>query len=119
MQFLGGGGIKMGLILLTVLLLNPIVFAIGPILFAFLAGFYFAGEWTSIIIAQCRVRNCCAIIVLAIPLFILLLAIAEALLLSLAALASVLLLCIVSPLLMLFIIYFTGRLTYLNCKRLK
>ena len=119
MQFLGGGGAKMGLLLFTVFILNPIVFAIGPVLFAFLAGFYFAGEWTSLIIAQCRVRNCCLIILLAIPLFILLLAIAEALLLSLAALASVLLLCIVSPLLMLFIIYFSGRLIYLNCKRLK
>ena len=48
MQFLGGGGLKMGLILFSIFILNPIVFAIGPILFAFLAGFYLAGEWTSL-----------------------------------------------------------------------
>ena len=110
---------KMGLILFSVFILNPIVFAIGPILFAFLGGFYLAGEWTSLCISQCRLRNCCVIVLVAIPLFIILLALAEALLLALAAIATVLLVCIVSPLLMLYIIYFSGRLIYLNSKRLK
>ena len=117
LQFVGDGGLKIGLILFAAFVLNPLVFALGPVLFAFLFGFYIAAILTS----QClgRIRNCCCQVLLGIPLFLILLVIAEALLLSLAVIVTVLLLAIASPLLMLYIIYFSARLTYLNCKRLK
>ena len=120
MQFIGGGGGRLALMLLAVFIFNPIVFALGPPLMGFLAGFYFAWEWTarSLSCSHCC-DKCWVSCILAPFLFILYLALAQAIFLSLGALTAVLLVGFVSVPLMLYVIFFGGRIIYLNCRRLK
>ena len=116
MQFIGGGGGRLALLLLAVFLFNPIVFAIGPPVVGFLAAFYFAWEWTYRLLRGCKCWVSC---ILAPIFFLLFLAISLVIFLTLGALAAVLLLGLVTVPLMLYIIFFSGRIIYLSCRTLK
>ena len=117
LQFFGDGGWKLALMLLAVFLLNIPLFIIVPPITGFLAAFYYAGVIVYACIGSCLDRCCWVACILAPLLYIPLWAIAEFLCVYAGAIVAVNLVCFISLPLMLYIIYFSGRLIFLSCKR--
>jgi len=106
--------------MISAFLLNPLVFAIGPLIFGFGAAFYYSWEITYKILKAGRcLFNCCACCCLAPWIYLISLCILLPLFTGLGAVAAGLLVAIGSPLLMLYIIFFALRLIILNCRTLK
>jgi len=120
LQFVGAQPWKLSLIMISAFILNPIVFAVGPIVYGF--GYSFVLTWKitdRILRAGGCMRNCCACCCVAPWLYLILLAVLLPILTALGAVAAGLLVAIGSPLLMLYIIFFALRLIILNCKAFK
>ena len=103
--------------LIAVFILNIPFFIIVPPITGFVAAFYFAGVIVHACIGKCLDRCCWVACILAPLFYIPLWAIAEFICLYAGAIVALNLVAFISIPLMLYILYFSGRLVWLSCKR--
>lgn len=122
LQFFDGSTWKLVLLMVLAFIFNPLVFALGPPIVMLGYSFYYAAIITERCLRNLRPRNCFACIgvsLLSVLVFLLLFSVIASFLIAFGCAAAALLVGIVSPLLMLYIIYFGLRLFILNCKTFK